>query len=49
MKNENANAATALTDVTTQFVTIFESMDNEYMKNVRLIFATFLNVCYHIF
>ncbi|MGZ0075573.1 phosphoenolpyruvate-utilizing N-terminal domain-containing protein [Staphylococcus aureus] len=23
---------TALTDVTTQFVTIFESMDNEYMK-----------------
>lgn len=32
IKNENANAATALTDVTTQFVTIFESMDNEYMK-----------------
>lgn len=32
LKNENANAATALTDVTTQFVTIFESMDNEYMK-----------------
>lgn len=32
VKNENANAATALTDVTTQFVTIFESMDNEYMK-----------------
>ncbi len=22
----------ALTDVTTQFVTIFESMDNQYMK-----------------
>ncbi|MBA5949264.1 phosphoenolpyruvate--protein phosphotransferase [Staphylococcus aureus] len=32
IKNENANASTALTDVTTQFVTIFESMDNEYMK-----------------
>ncbi|BBL17378.1 TPA: phosphoenolpyruvate--protein phosphotransferase [Staphylococcus aureus] len=32
IKNENANAAKALTDVTTQFVTIFESMDNEYMK-----------------
>ncbi|HHB2495938.1 TPA: phosphoenolpyruvate--protein phosphotransferase [Staphylococcus aureus] len=32
IKNENANAATALTDVTTQFVTIFEYMDNEYMK-----------------
>ncbi|HDI6901651.1 TPA: phosphoenolpyruvate--protein phosphotransferase [Staphylococcus aureus] len=32
IKNESANAATALTDVTTQFVTIFESMDNEYMK-----------------
>ncbi len=32
IKNENANAATALTDVTTQFVTIFKSMDNEYMK-----------------
>lgn len=32
IKNENANVATALTDVTTQFVTIFESMDNEYMK-----------------
>ncbi|MCT2340473.1 phosphoenolpyruvate--protein phosphotransferase [Staphylococcus aureus] len=32
IKNENANAATALTDVTTQFVTIFESMDNGYMK-----------------
>lgn len=32
IKNENANTATALTDVTTQFVTIFESMDNEYMK-----------------
>ncbi|HII1194004.1 TPA: phosphoenolpyruvate--protein phosphotransferase [Staphylococcus aureus] len=32
IKNENANAATSLTDVTTQFVTIFESMDNEYMK-----------------
>ncbi|HDA6081104.1 TPA: phosphoenolpyruvate--protein phosphotransferase [Staphylococcus aureus] len=32
IKNESANAASALTDVTTQFVTIFESMDNEYMK-----------------
>ncbi|HCX9065009.1 TPA: phosphoenolpyruvate--protein phosphotransferase [Staphylococcus aureus] len=32
IKNENANAASALTDVTTQFVTIFESMDNEYTK-----------------
>ncbi|CPJ24473.1 Phosphoenolpyruvate-protein phosphotransferase of PTS system [Staphylococcus aureus] len=32
IKNENANAASALADVTTQFVTIFESMDNEYMK-----------------
>lgn len=32
IKNENANAASALTDVTTQFVTIFEYMDNEYMK-----------------
>lgn len=32
IKNENANAASALTDITTQFVTIFESMDNEYMK-----------------
>ncbi|EOB8227146.1 phosphoenolpyruvate--protein phosphotransferase [Staphylococcus aureus] len=32
IKNENANAASALTEVTTQFVTIFESMDNEYMK-----------------
>ncbi|EZR36433.1 TPA: phosphoenolpyruvate--protein phosphotransferase [Staphylococcus aureus] len=32
IKNENANAASALIDVTTQFVTIFESMDNEYMK-----------------
>lgn len=32
IKNENANAASALTDVTTQFVTIFKSMDNEYMK-----------------
>ncbi|HCY8334306.1 TPA: phosphoenolpyruvate--protein phosphotransferase [Staphylococcus aureus] len=32
IKNEKANAASALTDVTTQFVTIFESMDNEYMK-----------------
>ncbi|MFH6009394.1 phosphoenolpyruvate--protein phosphotransferase [Staphylococcus aureus] len=32
IKNENANAASALTDVTTQFVTIFESMDNEHMK-----------------
>ncbi|HFG9123881.1 TPA: phosphoenolpyruvate--protein phosphotransferase [Staphylococcus argenteus] len=32
IKTENAKAATALTEVTTQFVTIFESMDNEYMK-----------------
>ena len=32
IKNDKANAASALTDVTTQFVTIFESMDNEYMK-----------------
>lgn len=32
IKNEQVNAATALDEVTTQFVTIFESMDNEYMK-----------------
>ena len=32
ISNEQVNAPTALTDVTSQFVTIFESMDNEYMK-----------------
>ncbi|MCG7338798.1 phosphoenolpyruvate--protein phosphotransferase [Staphylococcus sp. ACRSN] len=32
IKNEQVNAPTALTDVTGQFITIFESMDNEYMK-----------------
>ena len=32
IRNDKVNAATALSDVTTQFVTIFESMDNEYMK-----------------
>ena len=32
IRNDKVNAATALNDVTTQFVTIFESMDNEYMK-----------------
>ena len=32
IKNEKVNAPTALTDVTGQFITIFESMDNEYMK-----------------
>ncbi|MGN5884048.1 phosphoenolpyruvate--protein phosphotransferase [Staphylococcus simulans] len=31
IKNENVNAAQALTDVSNQFITIFESMDNEYM------------------
>lgn len=31
IKNENVNAAEALTDVSNQFITIFESMDNEYM------------------
>ncbi|MDH9160965.1 phosphoenolpyruvate--protein phosphotransferase [Staphylococcus succinus] len=30
--NEQVNAPTALSDVTGQFITIFESMDNEYMK-----------------
>ncbi|RIP35676.1 phosphoenolpyruvate--protein phosphotransferase [Staphylococcus gallinarum] len=32
IKNEQVNAPTALTDVTGEFITIFESMDNEYMK-----------------
>lgn len=32
ISNEQVNAPTALTDVTSQFVSIFESMDNEYMK-----------------
>ncbi|PTI39331.1 phosphoenolpyruvate--protein phosphotransferase [Staphylococcus succinus] len=32
INNEQVNAPTALTDVTGQFITIFESMDNEYMK-----------------
>lgn len=32
ISNEQVNAPTSLTDVTSQFVTIFESMDNEYMK-----------------
>lgn len=32
ISNEQVNAPTALTEVTSQFVTIFESMDNEYMK-----------------
>ncbi|MDW4179972.1 phosphoenolpyruvate--protein phosphotransferase [Staphylococcus saprophyticus] len=32
IKNEQVNAPTALSDVTGQFITIFESMDNEYMK-----------------
>ncbi|CAL27616.1 phosphoenolpyruvate--protein phosphotransferase [Staphylococcus carnosus] len=31
IKNESVNAAQALTDVSNQFITIFESMDNEYM------------------
>lgn len=31
IKNENVNAAQALADVSNQFITIFESMDNEYM------------------
>ncbi|MCU5745632.1 phosphoenolpyruvate--protein phosphotransferase [Staphylococcus sp. SQ8-PEA] len=30
--HDQVNAPTALTEVTSQFVTIFESMDNEYMK-----------------
>ncbi|MGO3050216.1 phosphoenolpyruvate--protein phosphotransferase [Staphylococcus casei] len=32
INNEQVNAPTALSDVTGQFITIFESMDNEYMK-----------------
>ncbi|WP_039067576.1 phosphoenolpyruvate--protein phosphotransferase [Staphylococcus shinii] len=32
IRNEQVNAPTALSDVTGQFITIFESMDNEYMK-----------------
>ncbi|WP_145395373.1 phosphoenolpyruvate--protein phosphotransferase [Staphylococcus cohnii] len=32
IKNEQVNAPTALSDVTGQFITIFEAMDNEYMK-----------------
>ncbi|WMZ54019.1 phosphoenolpyruvate--protein phosphotransferase [Staphylococcus pseudintermedius] len=32
IKNESANAPQALTEVTQNFITIFESMDNEYMK-----------------
>lgn len=32
IKNEQVNAPTALSDVTRQFITIFEAMDNEYMK-----------------
>lgn len=32
IKNEQVNAPTALSDVTGQFIIIFESMDNEYMK-----------------
>nr|AAA26664.1 PEP-dependent HPr protein kinase phosphoryltransferase [Staphylococcus carnosus] len=31
IKNESVNAAQALTDVSNQFITIFESMDNEYI------------------
>ncbi|MCR8998114.1 phosphoenolpyruvate-utilizing N-terminal domain-containing protein, partial [Brevibacillus laterosporus] len=30
--NEKVNAPEALNEVTTQFITIFESMDNEYMR-----------------
>ena len=46
---ENANAATALTDVNTICYN-FESMDNEYMKERAAdIRDVFLNVCYHIF
>ncbi|MEK4843293.1 phosphoenolpyruvate--protein phosphotransferase [Staphylococcus sp. FSL W8-0271] len=33
IKNEQVNAPTALSDVTGQFITIFEAMDNEYMKD----------------
>lgn len=32
IKNEQVSAPTALSDVTGQFITIFEAMDNEYMK-----------------
>lgn len=32
INNEQVNAPTALTEVTDQFITIFDSMDNEYMK-----------------
>ncbi|HAR6170605.1 TPA: phosphoenolpyruvate--protein phosphotransferase [Staphylococcus pseudintermedius] len=32
IKNESASALQALTEVTQNFITIFESMDNEYMK-----------------
>ncbi|MEP9851609.1 phosphoenolpyruvate--protein phosphotransferase [Staphylococcus aureus] len=32
IKDEQVNAPTALSDVTGQFITIFENMDNEYMK-----------------
>ncbi|WP_267920312.1 phosphoenolpyruvate--protein phosphotransferase [Macrococcoides caseolyticum] len=32
IRNNQVNAATALTEVSTNFVTIFESMDNEYMR-----------------
>ncbi|MTV22921.1 phosphoenolpyruvate--protein phosphotransferase [Staphylococcus delphini] len=32
IKNESASAPQALTEVTQNFITIFESMDNEYMK-----------------
>ncbi|MBZ8171782.1 phosphoenolpyruvate--protein phosphotransferase [Staphylococcus cohnii] len=32
IKNEQVNAPTALSEVTGQFITIFEAMDNEYMK-----------------
>ncbi|MDG0843470.1 phosphoenolpyruvate--protein phosphotransferase [Staphylococcus equorum] len=32
IKNEQVNAPTALSEVTGQFITIFENMDNEYMK-----------------
>ncbi|MDK7057644.1 phosphoenolpyruvate-utilizing N-terminal domain-containing protein, partial [Streptococcus agalactiae] len=32
ISNEKVNAPQALNEVTSQFITIFESMDNEYMK-----------------
>ncbi|MEB7671064.1 phosphoenolpyruvate--protein phosphotransferase [Staphylococcus equorum] len=32
IKNNQVNAPTALSEVTGQFITIFENMDNEYMK-----------------